>query len=172
MRRVVRFFKNVTILVFLLALSLSYYELSDMTTPVLIYKSTGNIGAFSIDNHTYFYVPSIFLVLVNVLLALLVRVLRGVPLARLPIPQKAFWLSTPALRQQLREVLMTWIYSLAIIINVFLTVMLVKVWMVNRNQGGEAFEYLWFLLIFLVFFTAWLGFIIYRLRLTREEFIT
>lgn len=172
MDKITRFVKNVTILIFVLALGLAYYEFSDRNATVVVVIDSQSNPIFGITSETFFYTFTIFFALINVLISTIVQLTKKFPLNRINwIPNQDFWFSSTERYIKLQQALVSWIYGFALIINALVIFLIVKIWMANRNTGGYLWEYQVAILLFLVGIIAWIGFLIYRLRLRREEYI-
>jgi hypothetical protein len=170
MLKVTRFFKNATILVFVVALGLAYYELTDLTSPVVLYRNTIGKSLATINSDVFFYGFSIFLIVMNILISIIVKLMNQMPLQKIKVPNADFWFSDAFHISKLRDVWSVWFYTLAILINLFLIFCVVKLWLINRGQGGQLWEWGVTLLVFFMVLITWGGFIVYRLRLRRVEF--
>jgi hypothetical protein len=174
MPRLLKFLQIVTAFIFAIALGFSYYEMSDDKTGKLVTLYTNAEGnpLAQLEPGTYFYSIAGFFVIFNILIALLIKTLESFPLSRLKLPNAEFWFRNSQSERKLHEVFESWLMGLILIMNAFLTVMAVKIWLVNRNQGGQLYEYGFFVMILLLALLLWFGFIFYRLRIKREDFIT
>ncbi|MCU0447305.1 MAG: hypothetical protein MUE85_20610 [Microscillaceae bacterium] len=172
MDKVVRFVKNVLILGFLVILSMAYYELADRFAPVTLYRDAYGHSAFATDHHTFFYVSFLFFIILNMFISMIAKIVREMPLGRLQVPHRDFWLKDSDSQDRLRAVLLAWVYGFAVILNAFLTILTAKIWFVNRSIGGQLYEYGLLSLTLVVLLGIWIGFIFYRLRIRREEYIT
>ncbi len=172
MVNVIKLVKNATILLFVVLLGMAYYELSDRGAPVTVYRATDGSSLAAIDHHTFFYVAAGFMVISNLLIAMIARVMQEMPLEKFSIPERDFWLEDTDRKAKLREVFVVWIYGFALIINTLVITGVVKIWFTNRGMGGQLYEYGLMALVFLVALVGWIAFIFYRLRIRREEFLT
>lgn len=170
MLKVTRFFKNTTVLAFVVVISLAYYELTDLTSPVVLYRDVTGKSLANTSSDVFFYGFSVFLILLNVLISIIVRLMRDMPLQKMKVPQADFWLSDKAHVEKLREVWSVWFYGLALLLNVFVIFCVVKIWFINRGQGGQVWEWGLTLAVFIIGLLAWIGFMFYRLRLRRFDF--
>lgn len=168
----VRFVKNITILAFIVLLGMAYYELSDRSASVVVYKDAANNPVMSTTANTYFYASSIFFIVINILISILVKVVRSLPLENFNLPNRDFWAENETRTEKLHGIFSTWIYGLALIVNVLIITCVVKIWFINRGIGGQLYEYGLLALSFVIALGIWFGFIFYRLRIRREEFIT
>jgi hypothetical protein len=172
MDKVVRFLKNVLIVGFIVILGLAYYELSDRFAPVTLFRDVYGHSVFETDHHTFFYVAFIFFMVLNILISLIAKIFREMPLNRLRVPNRDFWFKDTDSQAQFRTVIVAWIYGFAVILNAFLTILAAKIWFVNRSIGGQLYEYGLLSLTLVLLLLVWVGFIFYRLRIRREEYIT
>lgn len=170
MLKVTRFFKNITVLAFVVVLSLAYYELTDLTSPVVLYRDVTGKSLASTNSDVFFYGFSIFLIVLNVLISIIVRLMREIPLQKMKVPKADFWLSDKQHIEKLRDVWSVWFYGLVLLINIFIIFCVVKIWFINRGQGGQAWEWGLTLAVFVLGLLAWGGFLFYRLRLRRLDF--
>lgn len=171
MLKVIRFVKVVTMLLFLVALAIPYFEVTNDSRMMIMYVDAEKRPLLRIEPTLFFYISAGFFVLLNLLISLVSRTLNQYPMSKIPVPNRDFWLKDTEARQNLREVLQSWIQFLAIILNAFLIVLMVKVWLVNRTQGGQPHEYLYFVFGLMGILILWFLFIVYRLRIKRVEFI-
>lgn len=171
MLKVIRFVKIVTMILFVVALAIPYFEVANDSRMIVLYKDLEKRPILRIEPSWFFYISAGFFILLNMLISSVSNLIKKYPLSRLPLPHSAYWLQDADSRQNLREVLQSWIQFLAIILNAFLIVLMVKVWLVNRMQGGQPSEYMYFVWSLFGVLLAWGGFIFYRLRLKRVEFV-
>jgi hypothetical protein len=172
MVRVLRFFKIFTFITFVIAIAICYYEVTNDNRNIVLYTNALGRALYAVSPSEFFYAFGGFLLLFNILLGFVANLLRSYPLSQLPVPNKDFWLRDKSTRKNLVDVFETWVHSLAIILNIFAAILAAKIWLINRKQGGELQEYGYFVLGLLLLLCLWAGFIFYRLRLRREEFIT
>ncbi len=170
MLRVTRFFKNATVLVFVVVLGLAYYELTDLSSPVVLYRDTAGKSLSSTSSSVFFYGFSIFVITMNVLISVIVKLMQEMPFQKMRVPHADFWLSDAFHVGKLRDVWSVWFYTLALLLNLFMMFCVVKLWLINRGQGGQLWEWGVTLAAFFVVLLTWAGFIFYRLRLRRVEF--
>jgi hypothetical protein len=171
MLKVIRFVKVVTMLLFLVALAIPYFEVTNDSRMMIMYVDAEKRPLLRIDPTLFFYTSAGFFVLLNLLISLVSRTLNQYPMSKIAVPNRDFWLKDAEARQNLREVLQSWVQFLAIILNAFLIVLMVKVWLVNRMQGGQPHEYLYFVFGLMGILILWFLFIVYRLRIKRVEFV-
>jgi RsiW-degrading membrane proteinase PrsW (M82 family) len=172
MDKVARFIKNVLIGGFIVILSLAYYELSDRFAPVTLFRDPYGHSVFETDHNTFFYVAFIFFMVLNILISLIANLTKSMPLSRLRVPNRDFWLKDADSQEHLRVVLVAWVYGFAIILNAFMIILTAKIWFVNRSIGGQLYEYGLLALTLVLLLLVWIGFIFYRLRIRRAEYIT
>lgn len=171
MVKVVRFVKNVTIILFMLILGLAYYELSDRSAPVTVYIDSGSKQVYQIHPELLFYSAALFMVLANVLISWVAKLTPHLPFKKMNLPNKDFWFRNKETENKLKDVFVVWVYGFALIINTLVILIVGKIWFVNRSIGGQLYEYGLLALGFLLALLLWIGFIFYRLRIRREEFI-
>ncbi len=171
MLRVIRFFKAVSMCLFIASLGVVYYEITNDSKMVMLYSDTQGRALFRIEPALFFYASAGFFILLNLLISAAVQLVGKYPLSKLALPQRDFWLKDADSRDNLREVLQSWVHFLAIILNCFLVFLMIKIWLINRSQGGKPIEYLAYILALFALLTIWVGFIFYRLRLRKVEFI-
>lgn len=171
MLKVIRFVKIVTMFLFIVALCIPYFEVSNDSRMMILYTDIEKRPLLRVEPSWFFYFSAAFFILLNILISSVSRLLKKYPLSKIPLPNRDFWLKDADSRQNLREVLQSWIQFLAVILNSFLVVLMVKIWLVNRMQGGQPHEYLYFVMALGGIFLFWVGFILYRLRLKKAEFI-
>jgi hypothetical protein len=172
MPKVLRFVQLITMLIFVFALGVAYFEIADDRSGKMVTLYTDAPGISQIAPNTFFYTATGIFVGFNLLILLVAKIFQSFPLQKLPIPHKEFWLKDRDTRRKLYEVFDSWFIGLALILNVFMVVLIIKIWLVNRNQGGRTYEYGFFVAGLLVALLVWIGFIFYRLRVKREDFIT
>ncbi|TAE75830.1 MAG: hypothetical protein EAZ85_01495 [Bacteroidetes bacterium] len=170
MDKIIRFLKNLLLGSFVVMLGLAYYELVDKTTPVTLYLDANKKPLMKISVDMFFYVPAVFMVLVNVFVSMIVRIFKQIPVQRLKVANADFWNEDEDRRELLQKIFVAWIYGFAFIINFFVTMIVGKTWFVNRGIGGQLWEYGVISLCFLSLMLVWLFGIFYRLKLRREEF--
>jgi len=158
-------------LLFILALITTYYEINNDSKMVMLYTGAKGAASLRVSPSMFFYIVGGFFVLLNLLVSGSVQALSHYPLSKMPVPQRDYWLQDADSRQNLREVLQSWMHFLAIILNIFLVLLLVKVWLINRTQGGKPEEYLYYVVGLIGVLAIWVGFIFYRLRLRKVDFI-
>lgn len=168
----IRFVKNITILGFIILLGLAYYELSDRSAEVVVYRDAAKNPALSTSSNVFFYIASILFIVSNILISVLVKVVRGLPLHKFNLPNQDFWSANRERIEILHDIFTSWIYILALIINSLIIACVLKIWFTNRGMGGQLYEYGLLALAFLIAIGFWIGFIFYRLKIKREEFIT
>ena len=171
MEKLTRFLKNILILGFIGLLIFAYLDFRDIGKPVTLYRDATGQSLQEIQADWFFYVPVVFLIVLNILISWTAKMIGGLPLKKLNLPNKAFWFEEEDRSEQLEVVLKSWIYGFAIIINLLFVVLVTQVWMTNRGLGGQLYQYGLITLIFVLVFSGWIAFIFYRLRLNREEFI-
>ncbi len=171
MGKVVRFFKNVSILLFVVLLVLSYMELSDRSTTLVLYRDADGGHQFRVSVDTYFYASSAIVIFSNFILSMVVMQLQRLPMHRMEMPEVDFWRASPERKERLKDIFRVWIYGFAIMINVVVITCVGKIWFVNRGIGGKLSEYGWILFGFVLAFLLWFGFIFYRVRVRKEEYI-
>ncbi len=177
MDKVLRFLKNVLVVGFMAILGLSYYELSGKDSPVTLCVLADKTPIYRIDVAYFFYVPMLFMVVFNVILSLWAGVFKKFPLDKLPsFPNKKYWINQKEnereKHEQLRRIFVSWVYGFGVIINAFVTLLVAKLWFVNRSIGGELWEYQMLSVTFVVLIVGWIGYLFYRLSLKREDFFT
>lgn len=172
MQKITRFVKNVLVLGFVLVLGLSYYELADRVAPVVLTKAPDGSTLMSTTASTYFYASAGFVVLTNILFSIMAKSVANMPLHHLPISNADFWRQDEEHKERLKDVFMTWIYGFPLILNAFMTLLIAKIWFVNRQIGGQVYEYGLLTVGLLLVLFLWIGFLFYRLRIRREEYIT
>jgi hypothetical protein len=172
MNKIIRFLKNFLILAFVIILFLAYYELSERFAPVTLYRDKFGHSIASTDPNTYFYTFFGFFILINLLISSIARITQQFPLEKIRIPNQDFWQQDKAHIQRLHDVFEAWIFGFALILNVFMTILAAKIWFVNRGIGGQMWEYGMMALSLVLILLIWIGFIFYRLRIRREEYIT
>lgn len=177
MDKILRALKNVLVVCFVAILGLSYYELSNKDSPVTLCVLADKTPISRIDVEYFFYVPMLFMVVFNVILSLWANVFKKFPLDKLPnFPNKKYWLAQKEnereTHEQLRKIFVSWVYGFGVIINAFITILTAKLWFVNRNIGGELWEYQMLSVTFVSLIALWIGYLFYRLSLKREEFFT
>lgn len=171
MIQITRILKNLLIAICLLLLGFGYYELSDRTGLVTLYKDSKGNPLGLIDTDMFFYIPGIFVVVINVLISMMAKLMAMMPFEKLNIPNKDYWMEDEDHRERLNEIMISWVYVLAIIINIFCAILIIKVWFTNRNVGGQPYEYGLLSLTFLLVMLGWGVFPFYRLRIRKEEII-
>ncbi|MDX2301658.1 MAG: hypothetical protein NW226_02605 [Microscillaceae bacterium] len=172
MEKITRFVKNTLVLLFLILLLMAYYDIRDIGEQVTVYRDTTGKGLGTINPDWFFYAPLIFLILLNVIISRIARMVGDFPLQKLNLPQKDFWFEDAEREEKLEVVLKTWVYGFALIFNILFVVLISQIWMAHRGLGGQLYQYGLILVVFTVVLLGWIGFIFYRLRLRKEEFIS
>lgn len=170
MDKIIRFLKNLLLGGFVVILGLAYYELVDKSTPVALYVDSNKKPLVQVSLDVFFYVPMFFMVLLNVFIALIVRVFKQIPIKNINITNKDFWHADEDRQELLQKMFVAWIYGFALITNFFVTMIVAKTWFVNRGIGGQLWEYGVISICFLSLMLIWLFGMFYRLKLRREEF--
>jgi hypothetical protein len=171
MLKVIRFVKFFTMAMFIVALAILYFEVTNDSRMVILYTDIEKRPLLRIEPSYFFYFCAGFFILLNMLLSTTSNLLGRYPVSKLPLPNRDFWLKDQETRQNLREVLQSWMQFLGVVLNFFLAVLMTKIWLVNRMQGGQPHEYLYFVLGLIGILIVWFSFIVYRLRIRREEFV-
>ena len=171
MEKLTRFLKNILIVGFIGILLFAYLDFRDIGKPVTLYRDAVGQSMQEVPVDWFFYAPVIFLIVLNILISWMSKMIDGLPLKKLNLPNKAYWFEKEDRSEQLEVVLKSWIYGFAIIINLLFIVLITQIWMTNRGLGGQLYQYGLITLVFVLIFSGWIGFIFYRLRLNREEFI-
>jgi hypothetical protein len=177
MDKILRFLKNVLVVVFIAVLGLSYYELSNKDSPVTLCITADKIPIIRISVEYFFYIPMLFIIVFNIIISLWANVFRKFPLDKLPnFPNKKYWLAKKederTKHEQLRKIFVSWVYGFGVIINAFVSLLVGKLWFVNRSIGGELWEYQMLSITLIVLILLWIAYLFYRLSLKREEFFT
>ncbi len=170
MDKIIRFLKNLLLGSFVVMLCLAYYELLGKSIPVTLYVDANKKSLAQISVDMFFYVPAVFMVLINVLISLVVRVFKKIPIEKLKVSNADFWNEDKDRQELLQKIFVAWIYGFALLVNFFVVMLVGKTWFVNRGIGGELWEYGVMSICFLLLFSIWLFGIFYRLKLRREEF--
>lgn len=170
MVKVVKMVKIASLVLFLIALVLTYSEISQQAATVVINRDIDGNVLFSIGKEYYFLYSAGFVVILNLFVSLTVMLLYRLPLSVLKIPNREFWFADDASRKNLYETIESWLHTLAILMQIFLMTVIVKVWSVNRDvhQTGNygIFMYAGFALLI-----GWIIFIFIRLRIRRFDMV-
>jgi hypothetical protein len=170
MDKMIRFLKNLLLGAFIIILCLAYYELADSTTAIKLYVDSNKKPLATTSADVFFYVPAIFMIVLNMLISTIVRVFKQIPIKNIKVINAEYWHADEERQEILQKILVSWIYGFALIINFFVVMLVTKTWFVNRGIGGQSWEYGVMGISFLLILGTWLFGIFYRLRLNREEF--
>jgi hypothetical protein len=172
MAKLVRFIKNVSIIACMIVLGVSYLDIKDLGVLVKLYLDAQNRALLQTDAQTYFFSVVVLLVLLNVPISMIARFLRGVPISKFNIPNKAFWTESEDRKLKVQSIFLLWVYSLALIINMVLFFTVLKIWAINRGIGGQLGDYAIILVTFLIALIIWIAYIALRLRIPKEELVS
>lgn len=167
--KVLRFIRNISMLVFLVILGYAYYDMGDRKELITLFFDVEQYPVEMIHKNYFFYVPASFVIVLNILLAILTKTLRGIPLRLLPIARKDYWLKEEETRLQARDILESWMASFAIMFNGLTAWTVMHIWRINRTLEGTASGYILFLVIGLLILIAWSAYLPIRFRLTQKE---
>lgn len=170
MVKVIKMVKIASLVLFLISLILTYYEISDQAATVVTHRDSDGNVLYQIDKAYYFLFASGFVVILNLFITLAVTLLYRVPLSVLKVPNRDFWFAGEESRQNLYETIESWLHMLAVLMHIFMMTFIVKIWSVNRdiNQTGGygIFMYAGFILLI-----GWLTFIFIRLRIRKFDMV-
>ena len=170
MVKVVKMVKIASLVLFLIALMLTYYEISEQAATVVIHRDTEGNVIMDIHKEYYFLYAGGFVVILNLFVSLAVMLLYRIPLSVLKIPHRDFWFANEISRQNLYETIESWLHTLAILMHIFVMTFIVKIWSVNRNMG-EIGNYGIFMYAGLLLLIGWIVFIFIRLRIRKFDMV-
>lgn len=167
--KVLRFVRNVSILIFLVVLGYAYYDMGDRKELITLFFDAEQYPVEMIHKNYFFYVPASFVIVLNILLAILTKTLRGIPLRLLPIAKKEYWRKEEETRLQARDIIESWLASFAIMFNGLTAWTVMHIWRMNRTLEGTASGYILFLVIGLLTLIAWSAYLPIRFRMIPTE---
>jgi hypothetical protein len=155
MTTVLQIVKNLFLFVLSITLILAYSDLSVKDGKVVLYYANNDL-VVATSILSFFYIPSIFMIVFNILVSSVVHILKGVPLKILPLPNKSFWIGDHENSLEARKILEGWLIALALWVNILLEIVVVKVWQVNRDLRGTPESYLLYTILAILLLIGWL----------------
>lgn len=170
MVKVVKMVKIASLVLFSLALILTYYEISEQGATVVIHRDMEGNVMMDIHKEYYFLYAAGFVVILNLFVSLATMLLYRMPLSILKIPNRDFWFADQTSRKNLYETIESWLHTLAILIHAFMATFIVKIWSVNRDVN-EIGNYGIFMYAGLLLLLGWVIFIFIRLRIRKFDMV-
>jgi len=164
MPRLLRLLKNIALIALLVILGIAYLNMAKASNMVTIWYASEGFNAFAIENDLFFYIPSIFLVIFNMLLAGIASFIRKMPAKAIPVPNKNYWTSTPELTTEMQGIIDSWIASFVLLINLWTITLVLETWEINRHLEGHFSNYFWHILIGSVAILGWFTFLLFRFQ--------
>lgn len=152
-RVVLRFFRIISLLAFVVVLFSCYAQLP---LEVAVHYDEVGVADQFVNKSYIFYGLAIFVVLLNTSVSVLAGFVSSLPLTRLQLPNRQFWLEH---RDTVRAILSGWLSSLASVINFFLILSLIVVLLVNSSDEARISQYAWLLGIGGLILAGWLAYL-------------
>ncbi len=158
---VFRAVKLFSILAFIGVLAFTYYDMAERsgTGQITLFFNTNLSIAESVDNTTYFLVPAIFLIVLNLLVSISKALYRRIPLKFLSIPNRSYWLENDERRHQLNTIFEVWFDTFATAVHIFIITLMLQIWQINRDLTGGSDKYILYLFAGIAILTIWSLFI-------------
>ncbi|MCS6821862.1 MAG: hypothetical protein NZ551_08325 [Microscillaceae bacterium] len=170
MSKILSLVKNVSLFGALLVLVLAYSDLS-RNEVIHLYFNLYDVSQMSVSKDVFFYVPTSFIVVFNLLLIILTKVIKQAPVRMLPVAHKSFWLKDTQSQFYCREMFMSWLLSLGFWVNIGIIFFIVRVWKINRAMKGIESDYASLFYGSIVVLVIWLIAFLIRINLKKYELI-
>lgn len=129
--RLIRFFWFLTIFVYFIVVFLCYFQWPD---PVAVHFNDLSEPIQFIGKSPLFYAVSVFLLAYNILFVLLNSALEQIPVAKLPIPNKDFWIETKSNSEYFKSILKNCTNLLGALLNIIFNLWIITITYANLEQ--------------------------------------
>lgn len=159
---IIRFFKNISLLVLIIFLMLAYFYLPPK---VVTHFDISNIADGFVEKSTFFYSIGIGSIVFMMLVTLINSFLPSLPIQLFFIPQRDFWTQNAESIAAFRRVMKDWLDVLIILVNVFLCVAVGTLTQAHRSDVHLPESYTWLPWLGGAMLLCWIVYIPIRLRL-------
>ena len=146
---VIRVFRVLSLILFVLALFRTYLNLPGQVT--VHYDALGTPDGF-INKTQLFYGLAIFVVVLNVLLSVLALYVPAVPVRVWRMPHRDHW---RVHKRLFVEIVTHWLFTLILLLNVFVTLSLLVLWWLNTNEKSSVQSFGWVLGLGVLLLLGW-----------------
>lgn len=153
-------------LLFIGMLLFSYYQLPQF---IGIIKSNDTMSVERFTKEEIYYTFGGFFILFNLLIILLYRALISINPEKLQMPKKTFWTKDEDSKAAFQKVLQVWTDSFAALINVFLFMILLFIYLMNTVQLGDIQIFAPIIYAFMAIIALWFIVLIIRLLYKKLE---